>query len=347
MPGPPRPAPERLDGVIADRAFAARMIDSQHQRAGQQRIRARREVGRVRSLRHVDNRAKPLRRRERDVARAPLAGIAPLVLRVAQESGRSVGPQTDLDHLPVALVFAEPKEVLWVVVQPEPVLEPGAAVAAVHDSAVDAPCEALRGLHPASVALEIRGEGDRVVAAGRRPGRIGAQPSQRKLGCAADPREHFAVVGAQDVAGILDRRLDREEAVVVLGVETEQRFVALEQDDSICIDVELGFQNPIRHAVQSLTTSACVQALQSGWHTRSCREKQCPSSPERSLKGGVRRRATRSSDAAPTRPRQSRPFAVFAPSAGCSSRRRGAGGDLGAVIELVDDGLAAQGVAHS
>ena len=100
-------------------------------------VQAGREVRRVRPAPHVDQRRVGLAGRFPDEVPRPPLGVR--VLRVGGEiGGLGFGRESQLDHLPVALVQADvERERVVVVEEPEPVLEPEPAVAIAGRAPVD------------------------------------------------------------------------------------------------------------------------------------------------------------------------------------------------------------------
>ena len=75
----------------------------------------------------------------------------------------------------------------------------------------------------------IRSKAEAVALVRRKSVGVAAQEVERQLRFACRSRDHLAVAGAQQVAGVLNHTLDGRGAVVVLSVEAEERAVALEQ----------------------------------------------------------------------------------------------------------------------
>jgi hypothetical protein len=149
------------------------------------------------------------------------------MLRVADQLGLAACIEADLDHLPVALVLAEAEQVLRVVIEPEPVLEPGAR-AVLADAAVQAGAVLGRRLHRPRIAKHVRRETELVVLARLTLVRVGGEQSKRESRVAARARDHLPVPRHQEVAGVVHHTLNRRQAVVVLAVEAQDGLMPLE-----------------------------------------------------------------------------------------------------------------------
>lgn len=100
-----------------------------------------------------------------DLVVGEAAGLAGGVLSVSGNQRGPVGSEFDLDRLPIALVLAKAKQILRVVVEPEPVLKPNPAPIA-GDLTVESPGVAFFPLHPPRIAQHVRSHREAVVLTG-------------------------------------------------------------------------------------------------------------------------------------------------------------------------------------
>ena len=143
------------------------------------------------------------------------------MLGIGRDLGSAVGPEPDLDDLPVALVLAEAEQVLGVVVAPEPVLQPQAVAvrlgARVHALAVGGiGLEPARGGHVVADLVEPVALADVV----------GGQQGERQARSRAC--DDAAAAALECVAAVVGDRGRRHRAVRLLRVVHERGLVLLE-----------------------------------------------------------------------------------------------------------------------
>ena len=157
------------------------------------------------------------------------AHLAVLVLSVGEHVRPALRVELDLDHLPVALVLSEAEQVLRVVVEPHPVLEPLAALLAGHHAPVEHARVAPLALHAPGVGERLRSLPQAVVLLDGALVRVGREELERHGRVAADARDQLAVARHQQVARVLHHAGHRARPVVVLAVVAQDRLVQLEQ----------------------------------------------------------------------------------------------------------------------
>ena len=145
---------DHLERRADERPLAVRVVRRQREHRP---VLARGGERRVRAAPDVDDRHVAVVRRPQLEVR-PLERLAVAVLREGRRARLAVAAEADLDHLPVALVQADPEEVLVVVVVEEPVLEPGVPARLVHGAAVRTVGEARVGVQPPCV-LDVAAAG--------------------------------------------------------------------------------------------------------------------------------------------------------------------------------------------